>query len=229
MNAVSISDLLNAEEEQLHRELQADASVDHNRRQSIERLNTAISDLLLRYNASCSDEPSRQALADSVTAPMLDMTELLMAVHARRVIEKRRIRTGAVIALLLSVICALLGALLFNRSAVAGYVLFISCAVCSFVAGRMWYGERKVQIQEDIDTELLMKTLKRAFHTVDRKCSDYLAQEHADDRAKTESSSEELQLFGELLEGLYSQHGEFALRQLAKLPPFLNNCGFAIY
>ena len=56
MDTVSMSSLLQAEEDKLRTELQADAIIDQNRKQSVDRLTAALDRILLRYNAANTGE-----------------------------------------------------------------------------------------------------------------------------------------------------------------------------
>ena len=41
-------------------------------------------------------------------------------------------------------------------------------AVCGFIAGRLWYGEREVRVRTELDPDLVWKTLKKTAETMDR-------------------------------------------------------------
>ena len=166
MSSVTISSLLKADEERIRNELKADAIVDKNRRQSVVRLDEALSHILLRYNAAHADDGSRQALADCVTASVREMLDLLLAANARKEIEKRRVRTGAVFFLLFTVICALTAVLLFERVFAAGCALMAAAALSAYIAGRLWYGEREVRVRTELDPDLIWKTLKKTADTI---------------------------------------------------------------
>lgn len=232
MDSVSISSLLLAEEEKLRGELRADAEIDQNRKQSVVRLNNLFSQMLLKYNAANTDDQTRQAIADCLTATAQDMLGLLQAANAKKEIEKRKIRVGAIIGLLLSVICLLAAVLIVRDYFPVGIVFMVGAAVCAFIGGRLWYGEREVRVRTELDPDVILKTLKKTAETMDRKTEEYvaqaeaMAQESADRKAfdsSSQFSSEELSLYGDLLEALYSGNGEFALRQLKKIQPYLRS------
>ncbi len=234
MSAVTISSLLSADEERIRNELKADAIVDKNRRQSVIHLDETISRILLRYNAAHVDDGRRQALADCMTSGIREMLELMLAANARKEIEKRRVRTGAVFFLLFTVICALTAVLLFERVFIAGCALLAASALSAFIAGRLWYGEREIRVRTELDPEIIWKALKKTADTMDRKTEEFLAQEKIREAEQAESAlensnrltnPEDLVLFGSLLEALYSQNGEFALKQLKKVPSYLRCCG----
>ena len=125
-----MSGLLKADEEKIRNELKADAAFDKNRKQSAVRLDDAFSKMLLRYNAACTDDPVRQAVADCQTAAVRDMLSLLTA--------------GA---LLMAVIFALVAVLLVKEYYPVGCILIGIAALCAFLAGRLWYGEREVRVR----------------------------------------------------------------------------------
>ncbi|MBQ9662264.1 MAG: hypothetical protein IJV40_03815 [Oscillospiraceae bacterium] len=233
MDAVSMSSLLQTEEEKLRSELKADAVIDRNRKQSVERLNAALDRVLLRYNAANTDDRSRQAIADCEAAAVRDMLGLLLAGTARKEITKRRLRAGAIIALLLAVICGLVSALLIRRYYLAGCIAVGAAALFAFLSGRLWYGEREVRVHAELDPDVVWKTLKRTAETMDRKTEEFLSQQEAwaQDAAPDPAGSElplspdELKLLSELLEALYANNGEFALRQLKRIQPWLRQKG----
>lgn len=227
MDAVRLSSLLQADEEKVKSELRADAVVDQSRRQSITRLNDLFSQLLLRYNAENAEDPMRQALADCQAAPVRDMIELLNAGTAKKETEKRRVRASAVICLLLAVICALSAALLVRTSFPAGIAFTAACGIFGFLGGLLWYGEREVHVQAGLDPEVIWRTVKKTVDTMDRKADEFLAQADTLEQSSSASSCrtqpsglspEDLKLYGDLLEALYSENGDYALRQLKKLP-----------
>lgn len=233
MDSVTMSSLLLSEEERIRTELRADSAIDQNRKQSVDRLNAAFDHMLLRYNAACVDDQGRQALADCQAAPVREMLGLLLAGTARKEITKRRLRVGAIICLLLGVICLLLAALLVRQYFPAGCILASAAALFAFLSGRLWYGEREVRVHAELDADLVLKTLKKTAETMDRKAEEFLAQAESrihDDTNKSAGGvavmgAETLKLIGDLLEALYAENGEYALRQLKKLQPWLTRQG----
>lgn len=233
MDTVSMNSLLRSEEEKLRTELRADATVDRNRKQSVARLNAALDHMLLRYNAANADDSCRQGIADAQAAVMRDMLSLLLAGTAEKEIAKRRFRTGAVICLLLAVICGLISALLVQQYFAVGCVMTAAAATFAFLSGRLWYGEREVHVYASLDPDLVWKTVRKAADTMDRKTEEFMLQENArlQAAAATPSGAEQsldeadFSLLGDLLEALYSENGDFALRQLKKLQPWLRQRG----
>ena len=229
MEQATMTALLKAEEETARNQLRADALIDRNRRQSADRLNELLGEVLLRYNAAHSGDSRRQALADGMTAAVQDMLPLLTAGTAFKEVPRRKVRTGGVVFLLLAVICALVCVLLVRDYFPVGCAFLALAAVCGFLAGFLWHGEREVAVHAGLDPELVWKTLLKTVETMDRKTDEILEQENtpaADGNAGAHagavlSDPEALQLFGDLLEGLYSGNGDFALRQLRKLQPWL--------
>ena len=233
MDSVNMSSLLLAEEDKIRTELRADSAIDQNRRQSVNRLNGVLDAVLLRYSAANANDPKRQAVADCQAAAVRDMLGLLLAGTARKEIEKRRFRVGGVICLLLAVIFGLISALLIRDYYLPGCILMGAAVLFGFLAGRLWYGEREVRVHAELDADVVWKTLKKTMETMDRKSEEYLAQEETWLRERTDTASpasasrdpETLRLLGDLLEALYAGNGDYALRQLKKLLPWLRQQG----
>ena len=233
MDSVNMSSLLLAEEDKIRTELKADSAIDQNRRQSVDRLNEVLDSVLLRYSAANAGDRKRQAVADCQAAAVRDMLGLLLAGTARKEIEKRRFRVGGVICLLLAVICGLIAALLIRDYYLPGCILMAAAVLFGFLAGRLWYGEREVRVHAELDADVVWKTLKKAMETMDRKSEEYLAQEETWVREQKDTASpasasrdpETLRLLGDLLEALYADNGDYALRQLKKLLPWLRQQG----
>lgn len=231
-----MSGLLKADEEKLRSELKADALYDKDRKQSAVRLDEAFSKILLRYNAACTDDPMRQALADCQTAAVRDMLALLTAGTAQKEISKRRFRTGALITLLLAVIFGLVAALLIKEYYLVGCALMAAAALSAFLAGRLWYGEREVRVRAGLDPDVVWRTLKKTTETVDRKTAEFLDlsrgwQQEAAEAAPADGPAldgESLKLVGDLLEALYAGNGDYALRQLRQLTPWLRRQGVEV-
>ena len=231
---VSMSSLLKADEETIRNELKANAAFDKNRKQSAVRLDEVFSRILLRYNAACTDNPERQALADCETAAVREMTELLLAGTAQKEISRRRFRTGGVIALLVAVIFGLIAALLVKQYYLVGCVLIALAALSAFLSGLLWYGEREVRVRAGLDPDIVWRTLKKTTDTMDRKTEEFLELSQGWRKEAAASTpvpaaavpdEESLKLIGSLLEALYAENGEYALRQLKQLRPWLRKLG----
>ncbi len=235
MEPVTMSGLLKADEEKIRGELKADEAFDRNRKQSAVRLDEAFGRILLRYNAACTEEPLRQALADCQMAAVRDMLALLTAGTAQKEISKRRFRTGGVIALLAAVILGLCAVLLIRDYYLPGCILIAAAALAGFVAGRLWYGEREVRVRAGLDPEAVWRTLKKTADTMDRKTEEFIDAEKSREQENAAAPSaaslpdaESLQLIGSLLEALYAANGDYALRQLRQLPPWLRRQGIEL-
>ena len=230
MEPVSFSDLLTADETRIRTALRADAVIDQNRRQSVERLREELGRILLRCNADSAD-PARQALAGCLLAPVRDMLELLEAGVAEKETEKRAVRAGAAMALLTAVILALLAALLVRRYFTAGCVCAAAAVACAFAAGRLWYGERQVRVHAGLDPDIVWRTLRKTAQTMDQKLAEYLAREQALRQTQQRAGEpvrlepEDWTLFGDLLEASCAGNGDYALRQLGKVEPWLRRHG----
>ena len=238
METVTMEQLLKAEEEKIRGEIRADITVDQDRTQSVSRLKETLAQVLLRYNAANSGNQTRQAIADSMTAAIQDACGFLLASTAEKEISKRPLRAGAIISLLCSIICCLSSLLLFGQkmSFLIGCILMVLAIFLAFLSGRLWYGEREVKVRTGLDDDTVWKTLRKTSATMDRKIDrlceleDARIQEARNSAGETRQkiSAEELNLLGDLLEGLYSENGEFSLRQLRKIKPYLQRQGIEL-
>ena len=238
METVTMEQLLKAEEEKIRGEIRADTTIDQDRTQSVSRLKETLAQVLLRYNAANSGNQTRQAIADSMTAAIQDACGFLLASTAEKEISKRPLRAGAIISLLCSIICCLSSLLLFGQkmSFLIGCILMVLAIFLAFLSGRLWYGEREVQVRTGLDDNTVWKTLRKTSATMDRKIDrlceleDARIQEARNSAGETRQkiSAEELNLLGDLLEGLYSENGEFSLRQLRKIKPYLQRQGIEL-
>ena len=238
METVTMEQLLKAEEEKIRGEIRADTTIDQDRTQSVSRLKETLAQVLLRYNAANSGNQTRQAIADSMTAAIQDACGFLLASTAEKEISKRPLRAGAIISLLCSIICCLSSLLLFGQkmSFLIGCILMVLAIFLAFLSGRLWYGEREVQVRTGLDDDAVWKTLRKTSATMDRKIDrlceleDARIQEARNSAGETRQkiSVEELNLLGDLLEGLYSENGEFSLRQLRKIKPYLQRQGIEL-
>ena len=238
METVTMEQLLKAEEEKIRGEIRADTTIDQDRTQSVSRLKETLAQVLLRYNAAISGNQTRQAIADSMTAAIQDACGFLLASTAEKEISKRPLRAGAIISLLCSIICCLSSLLLFGQkmSFLIGCILMVLAIFLAFLSGRLWYGEREVQVRTGLDDDTVWKTLRKTSATMDRKIDrlceleDARIQEARNSAGETRQkiSVEELNLLGDLLEGLYSENGEFSLRQLRKIKPYLQRQGIEL-
>ena len=238
METVTMEQLLKAEEEKIRGEIRADTTIDQDRTQSVSRLKETLAQVLLRYNAANSGNQTRQAIADSMTAAIQDACGFLLAGTAEKEISKRPLRAGAIISLLCSIICCLSSLLLFGQklSFLFGCILMVLAIFLAFLSGRLWYGEREVQVRTGLDDDTVWKTLRKTSATMDRKIDrlceleDARIQEARNSAGETRQkiSAEELNLLGDLLEGLYSENGEFSLRQLRKIKPYLQRQGIEL-
>ena len=238
METVTMEQLLKAEEDKIRGEIRADITVDQDRGQSVLSLKETLAQVLLRYNAANSGNQTRQAIADSMTAALQDSCSFLLAGTAEKEISSRPLRAAAIISLLCSIICCLSSLLLFGQkmSFLIGCILMVLAIFLAFLSGRLWYGEREVQVRTGLDDDTVWKTLRKTSATMDRKIDrlceleDARIQEARNSAGETRQkiSAEELNLLGDLLEGLYSENGEFSLRQLRKIKPYLQRQGIEL-
>ena len=236
MDSVTVESLLKADEDKLRSELKADDIIDSDRALSVERLRGTFGQVLLRYNAAASGDRPRQALADCLTAAVSDMLGLLQAGTVKKEGAKASVRPGAVILLLLGIIFALAAALLVGKYLLPGVILAALCPVSTFAAGLLWRKKSQEKLGAGLDTETVWRTVRRTGETMDLKIEEFCRQLAAWEAERTAApadtgqvvSPEELQLISELLEGLYSENGDYSLRQLKKLLPYLKTRGLEL-
>ena len=236
MDSVTVEGLLRADEEKLRNQLRADEVIDKDRALSVERLRGAFGEVLLRYNAAASADRPRQALADCLTAAVSDMLGLLQAGTVKRDTEKSKIRMGALVLLLTGVVFALTAALLIRTYFLPGCILAALCPACTFIAGRIWRRQGKETVSAGLDADVVWHTVRRTGETMDLKIEEFCRQLAAWEEERSagsasadeEVSPEELQLMADLLEGLYSENGDYSLRQLKKLLPYLKSRGLEL-
>ena len=228
--------LLRAREEKLRGELQADDLIEKNRRRSVERLREVFGDMLLRYNADNSDDRPRQAMADGLTATANELFALLTAGTVRTERTERHVRPGGVAALLAGAVCLFAALLLLETYRLAAVGLLAAGALGLFLAGRFWLTEGGERSRAGLDADEILRTVGRAGETMDRKLDAFREQtrlwEAERDAGKVADAQaidpKELQLFGDLLEALYSGNGEFSLRQLKKVRAYIQERGVDI-
>ena len=235
MDEFKMEALLAQDEDTLRTTLRAGASVDKDRAKCVETLQNELGTLLLRYNAACAPDRTRQALADSMSAVARDTLGFLKAADAEIETGKRESSPWAPLLMMLAVILAAAALLIFR----AAWPLMAGCAaalVLAFLAGRLWWKERRVQARATLDPEALVSALRRSCETMDRKIDEFCdkSQAWADEEkaaGKTDAqplSGDALRLFGDLLEALYADSGELALKRLRQLPGYLHALGVEI-
>lgn len=229
MENTSIQALLQSDGERVQYALKAGDSVERDREQSLKLLDEELSSLLLRYNAACAPDRMRQALADCLAATARETLALLRAAGAETVQGRRESSGWAVLLLLLAVAAGAAGGLLAGSARLAGVLCAAGAVILAFLAGRLWFRPRSVTARPTLDPEALWRGLQRTGETMDRKIEAFC--QRAADWAPLPAHSaegpgeEELRLYGELLEALYAQNGDYALRQLEKLRPCLRAMG----
>ena len=227
--------LLAADEEKVTNTLRANIAVDKSRERCVETLRTELGEMILRYNADCSDDVLQQAVADSMTAAVRDSMEFLLAGAMETKRGERRTRAGAPLLLILAIAVCAAGIFLLREQAVMEYVVYgclAAAVLLAFVAGRIWYKERDVAASLSLDPDAVWYTMKRTAETMDRKLREFAERAKALETKNAEAekeklplTQEELALFGDMLESLYADSGEYALRQIRKLIPFLKERG----
>ena len=234
MDHTSMLELLQADEDALRKTLRANRSVDKSREACAETLREELGTMLLRYNAACADDRARQAVADGLTATARDALDLLLAGEVERETPRRRVNAWAVVLLLGALLCGAGALLLLGRLPAAGYACLAGTLILGFLAGRLWLTKQELTLRAAVDPEAAWYALKKTAETMDRKIEEITAaeKERAGQGAASGSTSpmsrEELALFSDLLEALYAANGPFALRQLGKIPAFLEKQGVAL-
>ena len=231
METTSMLELLQADEDALRKTLRANRSVDKSREACAETLREELGTMLLRYNAACAEDRPRQAVADGLTATARDALDLLLAAEAELETPQRRVNAWAVVLLLGALLCGAGGLLLYASLPAAGYIGLAAALICGFLAGLFWFSQRQPSVRALVDPDAAWLTLKRIAETMDRKIEEYAAAEKERSAAGSAGASdlpmsrEELALFSDLLEALYAANGPYALRQLGKIPAFLEKQG----
>ena len=234
MEQTSMLELLQADEEALRKTLRANRSVDKSREACAETLREALGTMLLRYNAACADDRTRQAVADGLTATAREALDLLLAGEVEQETPRRRVNAWAVVLLLGALLCGAGALLLSGKIPMVGYACLGGTLLLGFLSGLFWFPRHEVRVRAAVDPEAAWYALKKTAETMDRKIEEFAAAEKERAGLTTAGSSdapmsrEELALFSDLLEALYAANGPFALRQLAKIPAFLEKQGVEI-
>ena len=231
MGSVRMQTLLEADEDRLLHTLRANETIEKSRDRSLETLEEELGSLLLRYNAACAPDRMRQALADGMAAAVRDCLGLLKAGGAEKESSRRETSGWAPLLLLLAVGAAVAAVLLFETARAAALACAAGALIAAFAAGLGWFRRQETRVRPTLDPDRLWQTVKRTGETMDRKIDAFCERAEEWPAAQPASGApgeEELALFGDLLEALYADNGEFALRQLEKLRPCLRSLGIEI-
>lgn len=233
MENTSLQALLQEDEDRLLHTLRANESIEKSRDKSVETLSEELSSLLLRYNAACAPDRMRQALADCLAATARDTLGLLKAGGADKEVSRRESSGWAALLLMFAVAAAAACVLLIESNRLIGIACAAAALILAFLAGRLWFRERSVSVRPTLDPDALLLGFRRAGETMDRKIDSFCeraAEWAPETKAGGEAAlgEEELRLFGDLLEALYADNGEFALRQLKKTVPCLRALGLEL-
>lgn len=233
-NQASMSGLLRADEERVRNELRAAVSIEKSRESCLQLLREELGALLLRYNAACGADKVRQAAADCATATARDQLELLLAGEAETKTSRRQQTPGGAYCLLAAVALVAAAVALLSRIPIAGYACLAGALVSAYLSGRVWYKERQVTVRATLDPERVWAVMSRTAETMDRKIEELSAQARAQERREKQGDGgapldqAALALFADLLEAKYAGSGELALRQLKKIPPYLDGQGVTL-
>ena len=234
MEQTSMLELLLADEDALRKTLRANRSVDKSREAVAETLREELGTMLLRYNAACAEDRARQTVADGLTAAARDALDLLLAGEVEQETPRRRVNAWAVVLLLASLLCGAGALLLHGRLPAGGCACLAGTLVCAFLAGLFFFPRQETVVRAAVNPESAWLALRKTAETMDRKLDEFAAVEKeragqsAAGTGAAAMSREELALFSDLLEALYAANGPFALRQLGKIPAFLEKQGVEI-
>ncbi len=238
MESTTMQALLAADEEKVTNTLRANITVDKSRERCVETLRGELGDMILRYNADCSDDVLRQAVADSMASAVRDSMEFLLAGAMETKKGEKKARAGAPLLLILAIAVCAAGIFLLREQMVTEYAVYgclAAAVLLAFVAGRIWFKDRDVSARLSLDPDAVWYTMKRTAETMDRKLREFSERAKAleEKNAETEGETppltqEELALFGDMLESLYADSGEYALRQVRKVVPYLKERGIEL-
>ena len=238
MESTTMQALLAADEEKVTNTLRANITVDKSRERCVETLRGELGDMILRYNADCSDDVLRQAVADSMASAVRDSMEFLLAGAMETKKGEKKARAGAPLLLILAIAVCAAGIFLLREQMVTEYAVYgclAAAVLLAFVAGRIWFKDRDVSARLSLDPDAVWYTMKRTAETMDRKLREFSERAKAleEKNAETEGETppltqEELALFGDMLESLYADSGEYALRQIRKVVPYLKERGIEL-
>ena len=238
METTTMQTLLAADEEKVTNTLRANITVDRSRERCVETLRGELGDMILRYNADCSDDVLRQAVADSMASAVRDSMEFLLAGAMETKKGEKKARAGAPLLLILAIAVCAAGIFLLREQMVREYVVYACLAAAvllAFIAGRIWFKDRDVSTRLSLDPDAVWYTMKRTAETMDRKLREFSERAKALEEKNTEAegenpplTQEELALFGDMLESLYADSGEYALRQIKKVVPYLKERGIEL-
>ena len=238
MESTTMLALLAADEEKVTNTLRANITVDKSRERCVETLRGELGDMILRYNADCSDDVLRQAVADSMASAVRDSMEFLLAGAMETKKGEKKARAGAPLLLILAIAMCAAGIFLLREQMVTEYAVYgclAAAVLLAFVAGRIWFKDRDVSARLSLDPDAVWYTMKRTAETMDRKLREFSERAKAleEKNAETEGETppltqEELALFGDMLESLYADSGEYALRQVRKVVPYLKERGIEL-
>lgn len=238
MESTTMQGLLAADEEKVTNTLRANITVDKSRERCVETLRGELGDMILRYNADCSDDVLRQAVADSMASAVRDSMEFLLAGAMETKKGEKKARAGAPLLLILAIAVCAAGIFLLREQMVTEYAVYgclAAAVLLAFIAGRIWFKDRDVSARLSLDPDAVWYTMKRTAETMDRKLREFSERAKAleEKNAETEGETppltqEELALFGDMLESLYADSGEYALRQVRKVVPYLKERGIEL-
>ena len=231
---VDLQALLSTDEERVYNTLRAAQNEDKNREKTVRLLSDEWGALLLRHNAACVDDRMRQAEADAMTAAARDSLDLLLAGRAELEKGGGRTRAGAPYLLIAAALFCAAAVYLLGTHPLAAYIGVGLAVILAFLAGRLWHKEGAARAVSCLDPDTVWRTMKKTTETMDRKLRELaeLEQERQNKREAENANQpldpQELALLCELLEALYTNNGDYALRQLGKIRTYLRQKGLEL-
>lgn len=235
MEEMSILGMLEQDEDRVKRVLRAYADTREDRDRCLSGIQEEIGELMLRYNAACPDDPERQLVADSMAAVVRDELSLLLAGGAVKETSSRRVNAASTYLLIGAVVAGVCAALPLVEMQVVRFILMGVSVVFSFLSGRGWFTERQTDVRMTLDADRVWDTLTRTISTMDQKLKTFSealqlsrSKQGGSQQGSSAISKDELVLFGDLLEALYTENGEYALRQLKKVRSYMQQRGIEL-
>ena len=228
---MTLTDLLREDEQRLRTRLRDHVDTREQRERYIESIGNELGELVLKYNADCVSEPMRQLMADSMAAVARDELSLIMAGGARRDPGKRHVNALATYLFIAAAISGVVSALIDINSMPVRLILTLVTLIGGFISGRYWLMEREAGVHATLDADVVWDTIEGTVETMDVKLRALSPEDKGTDQGSasaTGTDRSELALMGGLLEGLYSSNGDYAIRQLKLVRPYLEERGIEL-
>jgi len=233
MKTNTMSELLAEREEALRNTLRANSDLDESSEACAETIDKALTELLLRYNASRSAERACQAAADGLTATARSAAAFMKAGRAKKHTAARQLDSRAILSVLGAAILCTGALVLAQKMPLVSYGCMFIGVLLAFIGGRIWFRSGEVTVRPTVDPDAAWYALRQTAETMDQKLEELCASIEADSKKPAAApggalSADETRLFAGLLEALYAKNGEFALLQLAKVPEYMESRGVSL-